>query len=105
MAAGRLGIEDLAVVKNELWSARTNWREIGENLGEHPTSLDAIQIVERDRQDACLREMLSNWLRKSSTPQRPISWGTLVSALQQGPLKEKCGRLADDIARKYLGGN
>ena len=89
-------------VKNELWSVRTHWRGIGENLRLPNETLKAILIREREGPGACLREMLSSWLCKSSTPDRPITWGALVSALQT---VEGCDGVAQAIAKKYLGGN
>ena len=84
-----------------LWSIRTLWRRIGESLGLAPEDLNAIAKKEQDDGE-CLGQMLLKWLRQSHTLERPITWETLVSALQQDQLRQETGAVVQKILAKYI---
>ena len=97
----RLYEVDLAIVKNELWPLRNLWRGIGENLGIRPHDLEEIAEIERRIPGNCFGSMLLKWLRRKSTPDHPITWEGLVTALQVGQLKDECGAVVEKIVRKF----
>ena len=86
----QLKIEDLHVVNNALWEARTLWKNIGDALGVDAETLKSIATREHDNPDNCLRECLSEWLRGGSETsavaqqRQPMarSWCTIISALK-----------------------
>ena len=97
MSSGRLRITDLQKVQSDLWNARTRWRNLGDALGIHASSIDTIAMKHRDDPVDCFREMLSEWLRGGSTP--PRTWNTIVAALKTDTVD--LGSIADEIERKY----
>lgn len=68
-------------------------RTIGMGLGLNAGTLEAVAITQRDNPDACLREMLTVWLRGSSSVEH--TWGTIVDALRQPSVG--MGQLAYEI--------
>lgn len=82
-----------------LLDIRTYWREIGENLGLAPEDLNEIANKEQCDDAAHLGQMLLKWLRQAHTPERPITWETLVSALQEGKLEEATGAIVEKISK------
>ena len=84
-----------------MWSIRTLWRRIGESLGLAPEDLNAIAKKEQDDGE-CLGQMLLKWLRQAHTPERPITWKALASALQQDQLKQDTGAVVQKILEKYI---
>ena len=93
----RLKVTDLQKVQSDLWNARTRWRNLGDALGIHASSIDSIAMKHREDPVNCFREMLSEWLRGGSTP--PRTWNTLVAALRMETVD--LGSIADEIERKY----
>ena len=93
--------DDHAKVKNMMWSIRTLWRRIGESLGLAPEDLNKIDKKMRDDGE-CLGKVLEKWLRQAHTPERPITWKALVSALQQDQLKQETGAVVQEILEKYI---
>ena len=85
------------MVQNDLWNARTRWRNLGDALGIHASSIDTIAIRYREDPADCFREMLSEWLRGGSVP--PRTWSTIVAALKTETVD--LGSIAEEIERKY----
>ena len=103
-----LTIEDLPVVKDALWEARTLWKNIGDALGIDAETLKSIETRERGNPDNCLRECLAEWLRGGSETlaaaqqRQPRSWLTIVSALRTQSVNRRS--LANRIVRNYCRG-
>ena len=92
----RLKIGDLQKVKNELWDARTYWKDFGLALSMSQNTLDSIAITQRDDPGNCLREMLAEWLRGAGDP--PRTWSTITAALKQvKPLEA----IAEEVEGKH----
>ena len=94
--ASRLTINDLQVVKNDLWEARARWKDVGLELSMRQSTLDSIAITQRDDPGNCLREMLAEWLRGAGDP--PRTWNTIVAALAK---VESLGFLAEEVGRMH----
>ena len=82
--------DDLATVKRFLFEAKRKWYNIGLELGVKDPILDEIQAKHGTDYDACLREMLQNWLRFN--PNKP-TWDRLANALKEQAVAEN--ELAD----------
>ena len=78
---GFLTIYNLSKVQNTpaIWEARTQWYNIGLGLALSVGSLDAIKLNNQGQCDPCLREMLSEWLKRRHP--RP-TWDALAEALR-----------------------
>ena len=88
------------MIKNELWDARTKWKDLGDELKMSRGSLDSIAIVQRDDPGNCFRDMLAEWLRGSGNP--PRIWPTIEGALRSQAVSR--GDLADKIKNKFVDG-
>jgi hypothetical protein len=84
------------VVKNDLWEARTKWKDFGLALLMRQSTLDAIAITQRDDPGNCLREILAEWLRGAGDP--PRTWTTIVNALAK---VDSLGFLAEEVGRAH----
>ena len=78
-ATGCLEINDLRAVQRAVWDARSKWYDVGVELLISPDTLDAIKENEHYVCEACFREMLKQWLRRSNP--RP-TWAELAEALR-----------------------
>lgn len=58
-----LSIKCLQTLLNEVWSANSEWYNIGLGLGLSIDELKSIDLIER-RPGHCLREVLIKWLEK-----------------------------------------
>ena len=94
--ATRLKIDDLQVVKNDLWDARTKWINFGLALLMKKSTLDSIDITQRGDPGDCLRELLAEWLRGAGDP--PRTWSTIVAALAK---VESLEALAEEVGGKH----
>ena len=94
--ASRLKIDDLQVVKNDLWDARTKWKDFGLALSMKKSALDSIDMTQRGNPGDCLREMLADWLRGAGDP--PRTWSTIVAALGK---VESLESLAEEVGQKH----
>ena len=59
---GELTIQDLRKVRGATWDARTEWYDIGLELGIHPAKLEEIKKDYSLTKDQ-FREMLTTWLK------------------------------------------
>ena len=73
-----LGPNDLRKIQRILWEARTQWYNLGLELGITPDSLYSIKLANLRNLDHCLREMLNEWLREHHQP----TWSALAEALR-----------------------
>ena len=76
--AGILSSDHLIHVVHAMWEGRTEWRNLGLELGLSPNTLEAIGMDYHQSVKDCFLEMLSEWLRSGLRP----SWDTLMSALK-----------------------
>ena len=82
---------------NELHEIRADWYDLGVQLRMTTSDLDVIKVVNMNDSKKCLRQMLSEWLRKT-TPSLP-SWQRVVDALCSPAIDRPA--LADKIRRTY----
>ena len=94
---GQLKIEDLKIVVNEVWDARSKWVNIGIQLNLIKTDLDAIKEANSSDIGNCFTEMLSLWLKQVNPPP---TWSALVTALREPPVGLQ--QLSEMIAKKYV---
>ena len=71
--------DDLGVVLEAVWEARSKWYNIGLKLGISAGTLDSISKANNQNPDDCLTDMIKAWLR-SGRP-KP-SWAALAKALK-----------------------
>ena len=89
-------IGDLQKVKNELWEARTHWKDFGLELSISQNTLDSIGITQQHDPGNCFKEMLADWLRGRGDP--PRTWSTIVAALKRvKPLEA----IAEDVGKNH----
>ena len=89
-----LTIDDLRVVREELYGARTKWYDIGLALHVKVTTLDSIE-GQFDNHSDKLREALKVWLKTAKQP----SWQDIVAVLESPVVGE--AKLASDIKTKH----
>ena len=82
-------IADLNDVKRALWDARAKWRNIGSCIGVDEGTLDTM----KGKDDDCLNDVLSHWLRGVYNPKeknsKPRTWHTLIEALRDKVVNEE----------------
>ena len=92
MFADYLNTENLGKVQNLLWKARTQWYNLGLELGINEETLKVIKRNYPDEDD-CYREMLSKWL-KTVKP----TWEGVLVALTQPSVG--CDHVAEKVRQK-----
>ena len=90
-----LGPDDLCSVMEAIFSVHPKWYNIGLKLHISFMTLNGIKANFK-MTDECLREMLIQWLTRTSPPP---SWSGLVEALSSVLVGEK--RLAEQIHTQY----
>ena len=78
LSAGTLNINHLAQVQRAIWEGRTEWRNLGLEVGVSADSLEAISRNHPQSVNDCFREMLSEWLRSGRRP----NFKDLIDALE-----------------------
>ena len=91
-----LSFADLGEVKEELYTARTKWYNVGLKLKVPIDDLDSIRRQYNDPGDQ-LCEMLKPWLKGDAKPNP--KWKVLVEVLQSHLIGERM--LADRLEKKY----
>ena len=91
-----LGPDDFRDVRSAIYSVRHKWYDIGLELKISFQTLNVIKTDCPQNSADCLREMLVEWLSRTSPAP---SWSSLVEALSSEPVGER--RLADEIHAKY----
>ena len=96
ISRAELSVDDLGDVKEELYTARTKWYDVGLKLKVPIDTLDSIRSQYDDHGDQ-LCEMLKPWLKGAakSNPQ----WKVLVEVLRSRLIGES--KLADSLEEKY----
>lgn len=97
ICTGILTMNDLVLIVDELWSARSRWYNIGLVLGVSVDSLEGISHTNRGHTDICLLECIKYWLRQ---PYPRATWSAIIEALRSPAVG--CGELAGRIERKYM---
>ena len=93
---GFLGPNDLRIVQNSVWEARTQWYNLGLNLELTPDTLDSIEVANGRNPDHCFRAMLTKWLIEC----KQSTWSALAEALRSPSVG--LGHLAEQILQKNL---
>ena len=91
-----LSVNDLKVLFQALYPARTKWYDIGLLLDVPVDTLESISSGNQDDLGACLRKMLLCAL-KSATPK--LTWKRVVDALKNEIIGDV--DLADSLSSKY----
>ena len=91
-----LGPDDFRDVRSAKYPVRHKWYDIGLELNISFRTLNVIKTDCPQNSADCLREMLVEWLSRTSPAP---CWSSLVEALSSEPVGEK--RLADEIHEKY----
>ena len=86
---------------NELYEVRAKWYDLGVQLRMTTPDLDAIQTQYQNNPDACLRQMLSDWLTKEVPS--PPTWQRVVDALSSSAINKK--KLAEKIKVSFCSQN
>ena len=73
-----LGIKDLHEVLEAVFEVRSSWFSFGLALGIDEPTLQSTSVACRDNPEACLREVLSVWLKNFQKP----TWDDIVIALR-----------------------
>ena len=95
-SAVKLTVDDLGVVQEELYGARTHWYNMGLKLGLKPDALDTIKSTCSGDPSECFRDMLKGYLKKVT----PLpSWRTLAEALKSSTVGEQ--QLAEKVEGKH----
>ena len=82
---------------NELHEVRADWYDLGVQLRMATADLDVIKVENMNDSKKCLRQMISDWLKKT-TPSLP-SWQGVVDALCSPAIDRP--DLAEKIMRTY----
>ena len=90
---GKLSLDDLAKIIEDVHDAVDKWHNIGIQLGLHESDLKSIES-NYPRQNDRLREMICKWLQN-----KVATWGKMVSALKSRTVGE--GYLAEQLESKY----
>ena len=93
----RLTVDDIKAVRTEIWEARSDWLDIGIELGLKVADLDAIKENNHGNVEKCFSKMLIQWLRRTNPPP---TWSAMVEALKQPAVGFK--HLADQVESKFL---
>ena len=75
----RLSVDDLAAVQRKLFSVKTEWYNLGLELGQQVPTLDGIDAKYSSDPPQCFRQVLKEWL-KGVNP--PPTWQAMVNALK-----------------------
>ena len=92
----QLSLDDLVLVYEEVWSARSKWYNIGLGLGIVISDLDKIERESPHSIEICFRNCLRAWLRGSHQPR---TWSPLIKALRSPTVG--FAEIADEIEEKY----
>ena len=75
----RLSVDDLADVQRKLYAVKTDWYNLGLELGQRVSTLDSIDTKYNNDPSQCFRHVLKEWL-KGVNP--PPTWQAMVNALK-----------------------
>ena len=75
----RLSVDDLAAVQRKIFAVRTEWYNLGLELGQRPSTLDSIAVQYSSDPSQCFRQVLKVWLK--GVDPRP-TWQAMVNALK-----------------------
>ena len=89
-------IKDLKDIYSIFWDARSKWYHIGLGLNLKEGDLKAIDKTHKGNVEDCFTEMLSVWLRTTST----CKLADLTASLKHPPVR-LC-KLAEEVEKKYL---
>jgi len=75
----RLSVDDLAAVQRNLFAVRTEWYNLGLELGQKVSTLDSISARYSGKPNECFRQVLKEWLQGIDPPP---TWQAMVNALK-----------------------
>jgi len=75
----RLSVDDLAEVQRKLYAVKTEWYNLGLELGLRVSTLDSINARYNGNPSQCFRQVLKDWLQGVEPPP---TWQAMVDALK-----------------------
>ena len=75
----RLSVDDLAAVQRKIFAVRTEWCNLGLELGQRVSTLDSINARYSGDPAKCFRQVLTEWLQGINPPP---TWQAMVNALK-----------------------
>jgi len=81
----RLSVDDLGDVQRKIFAVKTEWYNLGLELGLRPPTLDSICNKHSGDPSQCFRQVLQEWL-KGVNP--PPTWQAMVNALKSPTVAE-----------------
>ena len=90
--ADRLSVDDLAAVQRKVYAAKTEWYNLGLELGLRFSTLDSIDARYSNDPSRCFCQVLKEWL-KGINP--PPTWHAMVNALKSPTVAQS--HLAEQI--------
>ena len=90
-------MNDLKAIRTAIWDARSDWQDIGIELGLKVTDLEAIDETNRGNVDKCFSKMLTLWLKRANPPP---TWSAMVEALKEPAVGFE--DLAEEVESKFL---
>ena len=90
--ADRLSVDDLAAVQRKLYPAKTEWYNLGLELGLGSSTLDSIDAKYSSDPSQCFRQVLKEWLKGIDPPR---TWQAMVNALKSPTVAQS--HLAEQI--------
>ena len=82
-----LSVDDLAAVQRKLYDVKTEWYNLGLELGLRVSTLDSIDAKYNSDPSQCFRQVLKEWL-KGVNP--PPTWRAMVKALKSPTVAQHC---------------
>ena len=70
-------MDDLGIMLDAAWEARTKWYNLGVVLGTPTSTLDAIKVTHMNNTDNCITATMTQWLNGDPRP----TWAKLQHAL------------------------
>ena len=86
-----IAVDDLGVVMEKLWDARTKWYYIGVQFGITVSDLDVIEMEPKSDVTEMFRKMIMTWLKKGEN----CTWRTVYDALKHCTVEQQ--RIAENL--------
>ena len=95
-----LGLDDLGIVLNELFSCRDKWYNLGLQLKVKVEVLQKIETEYKNDYGTCLRQMLTKWLESGRG-----NWETLCQAIDSPIVRGDDNSLVGRLREKFCQGD
>ena len=92
-----MSVNDLKAIRTAIWEARSDWQDIGIELGLKVADLDAIEKNNHGNVEKCFSKMLTLWLRRANPPP---TWSAMIEALKEPAVGFE--DLAEQVESKFM---